>query len=67
MTKILHAIDEKLFTNIILDKFVKALIEEWKNKIICLSHQHDDLTKLKRTLGIQPQDETLVNYWLSAF
>lgn len=66
MVKILHAIDEKIFTNVILDKFVKALVEEWKNKVICLSHQHDDLTKLKRTLGIQPQDEMLVNYWLSA-
>lgn len=67
MVKILHAIDEKLFTNLILDKFIKALIEEWKNKVICLSHQHDDLSKLKRTLGIQPHDEMLVNYWLSAF
>lgn len=67
VSKILHAIDEKLFTNIILDKFVKALIEEWKNKAICLSHQHDDVTKLKRTLGIQAHDEALINYWLSAF
>lgn len=65
--KILHATDEKLFTNIILDKFVKALIEEWKNKAICLSHQHEDVTKLKRTLGIQARDEPLINYWLSAF
>lgn len=62
MIKIQHAIDEKRFTNLILDKFIKALIEEWKNKIICLSSQHDE-TKLKRALGIQAQDELLVNYW----
>lgn len=66
MVKILHAMDEKLFTNIILDKFIKALIEEWKNKVSCLSHQHDDV-KLRRTLGIQAHDEALVHYWLSAF
>lgn len=65
MIKILHAIDEKLFTNIILDKFIKALVEEWKNKIVCLTNQHDE-SKLKRTLGIQPQDEKVVEYWLSA-
>lgn len=67
MTKILNAVDEKMFTNVILDKFIKALIEEWKNKIVCLSHQHEDTTKLKRTLGIQAHDEMLVTYWLSAF
>lgn len=67
MLKIIHAIDEKMFTNVTLDKFIKALVEEWKNKIICLSHQHDDLNKLKKVLGIQPQDDTLVSYWLTAF
>lgn len=67
MIKILHAVEEKLFTNTILDKFIIALIEEWKNKVICLSHNHDDLSKLKKTLGIQAHDELLVNYWLSAF
>lgn len=66
MTKILNAIDEKLFTSIILEKFIIALIEEWKNKAICLSHQHDDKSKLKKTLGIQAHDELLVNYWISA-
>jgi len=68
MTKISSAIDEKLFTNIILDKYVKALVEEWKNKALCLSHQHgDDVSKLKKTLGIQSHDETLINYWMSGF
>ena len=67
LTKILNAVDEKMFTNLILDKFIKALIEEWKNKVICLSHQHDDVSKLKKTLGIQAHDDLLINYWLSAF
>lgn len=65
MTKILNAVDEKLFTNHTMYKFIQALIEEWKNKIICLSHQHDDLPKLKKVLGIQQHDEKLVDYWLS--
>ena len=67
LVKTLNAIDEKLFTNVILEKFVKALVEEWKNKVICLSHQHDDLTKLKRTIGVQSHDDVLVSYWLGAF
>lgn len=67
VTKILRAIDEKLFTNVILDKFVKALVEEWKNKAICLARQHEDVSKLKRTLGIQAHDEVLISYWLNAF
>lgn len=62
VAKILHATDEKLFTNIILDKFVKALVEEWKNKAICLSHQHED-AKLKRSLGIQAHDDAVINYF----
>lgn len=67
MVKILHAVNENIFSNVILDKFIRALVEEWKNKVICLSHQHDDMSKLKRTLGIQAQDEMLVNFWLNAF
>lgn len=68
MIKMIHAVDEKQFTNVTLEKFIKALVEEWKNKVICLSHQqHDDLNKLKRVLGIQPQDEALVNFWLACF
>lgn len=67
MTKILQAIDENLFSNVVLEKYIKALIEEWKNKVMCLSHQHEDIAKLKRTLGIQAHDELLVNYWLSGF
>lgn len=67
MVKILNAVDENMFSNGILNKFIRALVEEWKNKVICLSHQHDDMSKLKKTLGIQAQDEMLINYWLSAF
>lgn len=67
MTKILYAVDEKLFTNHTMYKYIQALIEEWKNKVICLSHQHEDLAKLKKVLGIQQNDEMLINYWLLAF
>lgn len=68
MVKIQHAIDEKLFTNNTLEKFIKSQVEEWKNKVICMSHPNDELTKLKlkKTFGIQAQDELLVTYWLSA-
>jgi folliculin len=67
MTKIIYAVDEKLFSNVTMHKFINALIEEWKNKVICLSHQHDDLSKLKKVLGIQQNDEKLVEYWLNVF
>lgn len=67
MTKIIYAVDEKLFSNLTMYKFINALIEEWKNKVICLSHQHDDLSKLKKVLGIQQNDERLIEYWLSVY
>jgi folliculin len=66
MVKMLNAIDEKAFSNTVLDKFVKALVEEWKNKALCLVNNHDEMAKLKKTLGIQAQDEILINYWRSA-
>lgn len=67
MLKIQYAVDEK-FTNVTMQKYIQAIIEEWKNKVICLSHQHDDVSKnLKKVLGIQPSDEMLINYWLSVF
>lgn len=69
MVKILQASSNELFSNQTLDKFIKALIEEWKNKAICLSHQNEDQTKskeLKKALGIQSHDDILINYWLSA-
>lgn len=67
MTKILNALDEKLFTNNTMSKFIQALIEETKNKVICLSsqHHHDDSSKLKKVLGIQQHDEKLIDYWLN--
>ncbi|XP_070497727.1 folliculin [Chironomus tepperi] len=68
MTKILYAVDEKLFTNNTMYKYIQAIIEEWKNKIICLSHHHhhhDDMAKLKKVLEIQSHDEELVKYWIS--
>jgi folliculin len=66
LTKIVNAVDEKLFTSVTMHKFVQAVVEEWKNKVVCLSHQHDhDVSKLKKVLGIQPNDELLVSYWLS--
>ncbi|CAO1442870.1 unnamed protein product [Diamesa hyperborea] len=65
LTKIQRGVDEKLFTVTILDKYIKALIEEWKNKVICLSHSHDDLTKLKKTLGVQQQDDAMISHWLN--
>jgi folliculin len=67
MTKILYAVEEKSFTNQTMFKYIQTLIEEWKNKAICLSHQHDDLGKLKKVFGIQANDEMLINYWLTVF
>lgn len=66
MTKIQYAIDEKMFTNQTMIKYIQAGVEEWKNKVLCLSHSNDDSSQIKKILGIQQQDELLVNYWLSA-
>lgn len=67
MTKIIHAIDEKLFSITTLEKFVRAAIEEWKNHVMCFSFTPNDTSKLKKVLGINVQDELLISYWLKAF
>lgn len=67
MVKILHAIDEKMFSVTTLEKFVRAAMEEWKNNVMCFSFVPNDTSKLKKVLGINSQDELLINYWLKAF
>ncbi|KXJ71555.1 hypothetical protein RP20_CCG020276 [Aedes albopictus] len=65
--KIINAVDEKLFTDLVLDKHLRALIEEWKNKVVCIRKMssNQDVAKMKKILGIQQHDQVLLNYWLS--
>ncbi|XP_055621573.1 folliculin isoform X2 [Toxorhynchites rutilus septentrionalis] len=67
LQKITKAVDEELFTDLVLDKHLRALIEEWKNKVVCIRKMssNQDVAKIKRIMGIQPQDQTLITYWYS--
>ncbi|XP_062533234.1 folliculin-like [Armigeres subalbatus] len=67
LQKILKAVDEELFTDLVLDKHLRAMIEEWKNKVVCIRKMssNQDVAKMKKILGIQHQDQVLVNYWHS--
>ncbi|XP_030386418.1 folliculin [Scaptodrosophila lebanonensis] len=65
MVKLQRAVEEKTFTELVLNKQTKVHIEEWKNKVKCLNHAKSTSvqTKLKKVLGVQPQDQPLINYW----
>ncbi|XP_065362585.1 folliculin [Calliphora vicina] len=65
LVKLLKAVDETRFTELVLNRHTKVLVEEWKNKVICLNHAKstNGQAKLKRVLGVQPQDQPLLNYW----
>lgn len=100
LTKILKAIDEKLLTDVVLLKQIRALVEEWKkyvvedyrvrmkfvckhwlvlvlfllslsnhSKVTCLQtiSSNQDLAKVKKVLGVQAHDQTLITYWSSNF
>ncbi|KAH8302150.1 hypothetical protein KR044_003301 [Drosophila immigrans] len=65
LLKAVKAVEEKTFTELVLNKQTKVLIEEWKNKVICLNQAKSGSVqaKLKKVLGVQPQDQPLINYW----
>ncbi|XP_016924589.1 folliculin [Drosophila suzukii] len=65
MVKLLKAVEEKNFTELVLNKQTKVLIEEWKNKVTCLNHAKSTSVqgKLKKVLGVQPHDQPVINYW----
>lgn len=86
LVKLLKAVNETRFTELVLNRHTKVLVEEWKksvkelyyyskitllyiflffSKVICLNHAKstNGQNKLKRVLGVQPQDQALINYW----
>lgn len=67
LQKIAKAVDEELFTDTVLDKQLRALVEEWKNKVVCLRKMssNQDVAKIKKIMGIQQQDQVLITYWYS--
>lgn len=66
VAKIVKAVNEPAFTESVLAKRIKVLVEEWKNKVQCLQkmRQNQDTTKLRKVLGLQTHDQPLVNYWM---
>uniref|UniRef100_A0A336MZ16 CSON008770 protein n=1 Tax=Culicoides sonorensis TaxID=179676 RepID=A0A336MZ16_CULSO len=62
VSKIVKAVNEQAFTESVLEKRIRVLVEEWKNKINCLQkmRQNQDTTKLKKVLGIQTHDQALL-------
>lgn len=68
LTRIFKSIDETLLTDFVLQKQIRVLVEEWKNKVMCLRtiSSNQDLHKVKKVLGVQPNDQLLINYWSSA-
>ncbi|XP_055322190.1 folliculin isoform X2 [Sitodiplosis mosellana] len=69
LTKVLKSVDEKLIPDLVLTKQIRVLVEEWKNKVACLQtiSSNADLVKVKKVMGVQPQDQALINYWSSSF
>ncbi|XP_055535764.1 folliculin [Wyeomyia smithii] len=67
LQKIMKAVDEELFTDLVLDKHMRALIEEWKNKVVCIRKMssNQDVSKIKKIMDIQQQDQVLITYWYS--
>ncbi|XP_052896199.1 uncharacterized protein LOC128303316 isoform X3 [Anopheles moucheti] len=65
LQKIVKAIDEELFNDHALDKHLRVLVEEWKNKVVCIRKvsSNQDVAKIKKIMGVQPQDQVLINYW----
>uniref|UniRef100_A0A2M4BLS8 Folliculin n=1 Tax=Anopheles marajoara TaxID=58244 RepID=A0A2M4BLS8_9DIPT len=65
LQKIIKAIDEELFNDHALDKHLRVLVEEWKNKVVCIRKvsSNQDVAKIKKIMGVQPQDQVLINYW----
>ncbi|XP_063702349.1 folliculin [Culicoides brevitarsis] len=67
VTKIVKAVKEEAFTEAVLEKRIKVLVEEWKNKVQCLlkMNKNQDTTKLKKVLGLQVHDQPLINFWMT--
>ncbi|XP_055625840.1 uncharacterized protein LOC129768311 [Toxorhynchites rutilus septentrionalis] len=60
LQKITRIGDEELFTGFVLDKHLRGLIEECK--VICIRKMssRQKVTKIKRIMGIQSPDQTLI-------
>lgn len=65
ITKINRAVEEQALTELVLEKRLKVLVEEWKNKIQCLQkiRHNQDTSKLKTVLGVQSHDQSLIQCW----
>ncbi|XP_038223569.1 folliculin [Zerene cesonia] len=74
MNKILNAINNEKFNDVVLLQHIKSLQLEWlgiantiKSSLQASGHKKDAIKKLKVVLGVTEHDEILVNYWIQAF
>ncbi|XP_046968938.1 folliculin [Vanessa cardui] len=73
MNKIMIAMTNTKFNDVVLHQHIKSLTVEWLGiaKTIKMALQSsgkpDAVTKLKQILGVSPKDELLVNYWSQSF
>ncbi|XP_047534618.1 uncharacterized protein LOC125069239 isoform X2 [Vanessa atalanta] len=73
MNKIVNAMTNTKFNDVVLHQHIKSLTVEWLGiaKTIKMALQSsgkpDAVTKLKQILGVSPNDELLVNYWSQSF
>ncbi|GAB0092821.1 Folliculin [Sergentomyia squamirostris] len=67
LIKIARAIDDENFKEVVLEKHLRVLVEEWNNKVNCLKkiQNNQDVNRIKKILNVQQQDALLINYWSS--
>lgn len=68
LNRVIKAINEPLFTDQVLLQHIRVLVEEWKNKILCLRTitAAQEMPKVKKVLGIQLHDQCLLDYWIDS-
>ncbi|KAG7295801.1 hypothetical protein JYU34_020856 [Plutella xylostella] len=74
MNRIESAMSNNKFNDDVLHQHVKSLQLEWlgiaraiKSAVDASGAKSEPVTKLKQVFGVTPNDELLVNYWISAF
>ncbi|XP_049874253.1 folliculin [Pectinophora gossypiella] len=74
MNRIESAMSNPKFNDAVLHQHVKSLLLEWlgiakaiKSAVTSSGPKSDAVVKLSQVLGVTPQDDLLVNYWISAF
>lgn len=74
MNRIVTAMSNDKFNDDVLHQHVKSLLLEWlgiaravKSAIKSSNAKSDAVVKLKQVLGVSPNDEALLNFWMNIF